>query len=521
MTKNNVTFLLDTGSSVCLLSQNVFNNIKHILKYKHLSTSVSLKTVNSHIHFSACIQTSIKIQNKSYSHNFYIVDIPESSDFQGILGYDFINKYHIILDMHRNILEINNTTVPLHFAANNESLTNNVANTNNDAKFNINHAFLNKKIILEPESDTWTTVFTNSTLTKKEYLFEPNISKGLLAFDSIINIPNDENKRTRNLKNPKKTCFQIHIQNNSAKTIHLNKNTKIGQIYEILDIVNPSIDVNGQIVENPEYNSQVSCYIKASKEVLEMRKKDLNASDFTLNHLKNSEKTEMLNLLLTHYAAFSKSLKTLGHTDRVVPNLRFINDFPIKTLPFPIPQSLQKVALDQINQLLEAGIIERNCSDWACPILLVKKKPDGSGKQKYRLALDLRMLNTVIQSSSYPLPKIQNIISNLSKYKYFTSLDFQQAYHQIDLPEKFQDQLTFTSMFGSFKFRRLVFGVKCAASIYQSLMDTLMDEMLFDGVYSYQDDLIFGSNSFQETCEKLTKILQVLSKYNLTLTLNK
>ena len=163
MSKNNVAFSLDTVNSVCLFLQNVFNSIKHILKYKHLSTSVSLKTVNSHIYFAACIQTFTKIQNKSYSHNFYIVDISESSDFQGILWYDFINKYQIILDRHRNILENNNITVPLYFATNNESLTNNVAinNHNNDCKFSIYHAFLNKKIILEPESDAWITVFTH------------------------------------------------------------------------------------------------------------------------------------------------------------------------------------------------------------------------------------------------------------------------------------------------------------------------------------------------------------------------
>ena len=95
------------------------------------------------------------------------------------------------------------------------------------------------------------------------------------------------------------------------------------------------------------------------------------------------------------------------------------------------------------------------------------------------------MLNTVIQSSLCLLPKIQNVISNLSKYKYFTSLDFQQDYRQIDLPEKFQVQLNFTSMLRSFKFRGLVFGVKCAASIYQPLMDSLMDEMLVDGDYSF------------------------------------
>ena len=75
----------------------------------------------------------------------------------------------------------------------------------------------------------------------------------------------------------------------------------------------------------------------------------------------------------------------------------------------------------------------------------------------------------ILQPSSYPFPKIQTIISNLSKFKYFTSLDFQQDFHQINLTEPDRDQLSFTSVYGQFKFSRLVFGIKTALSIFQSL----------------------------------------------------
>lgn len=68
----------------------------------------------------------------------------------------------------------------------------------------------------------------------------------------------------------------------------------------------------------------------------------------------------MLQILLSHYCAYSKLLKTLGHTDKNVHGVKFTNDLPIKILHFPIPQSLQKEAKEQIHQLLQAGIIERN-----------------------------------------------------------------------------------------------------------------------------------------------------------------
>lgn len=52
-------------------------------------------------------------------------------------------------------------------------------------------------------------------------------------------------------------------------------------------------------------------------------------------------------------------------------------------------------------------------------------------------------------------------------------------------------------------------------------MDTIIDELQIDGLFAYQDDLIFGSNSFEETCSKLDKILLIITKYNLTLTSSK
>ena len=116
----------------------------------------------------------------------------------------------------------------------------------------------------------------------------------------------------------------------------------------------------------------------------------------------NVRATQLRDLLISKYAAFSKSLKTLGHTNCVVPDLKFINDFPFKVLQFCIPQALQLQTKNQINKLPKAGIIKRNCSESAYPIILVKNKPDSTGKQKYRLAMDLRMLNSIIQSSSYP-----------------------------------------------------------------------------------------------------------------------
>lgn len=104
----------------------------------------------------------------------------------------------------------------------------------------------------------------------------------------------------------------------------------------------------------------------------------------------------------------------------------------------------------------------------------------------------------------------------MANFKYFTTLDLSNAYHQIELPEQFRDKLTITTMWGLYTYRRLVFGIKTAAPIFQALIDTNIQEANISGVFAYQDDIVICSNSFNETVSKLQSLLQIFIKYNLT-----
>ncbi|GBO06307.1 hypothetical protein AVEN_36190-1 [Araneus ventricosus] len=127
-------------------------------------------------------------------------------------------------------------------------------------------------------------------------------------------------------------------------------------------------------------------------------------------------------------------------------------------------------------------------------MVLVKKKQNPTNPHtpvSYRMSLDLRLLNTILENYTYPLPKIPTLINEISKYSFYTTIDFCKAYWKILLPEEMQDVLTFTTPFGIFANRRLVFGLKKAASSFQAQVDLLIDELKLSGttgIYAYQDD---------------------------------
>lgn len=51
ITNHNITLLADSGSSISLLSEKMFNELTPILKFKRLSTGIRIKTVNSDVSF--------------------------------------------------------------------------------------------------------------------------------------------------------------------------------------------------------------------------------------------------------------------------------------------------------------------------------------------------------------------------------------------------------------------------------------------------------------------------------------
>ena len=209
--------------------------------------------------------------------------------------------------------------------------------------------------------------------------------------------------------------FYIFVENISFEHTHLNKNAHIGYLSTIDDIK--------PIHQNCNSNSphEVINVITPSPEVIKQKREEFDLRNFKFNHLNSSQKPKISEILESNSQVFSSSLKTIRHTDLIVPKINFTSDCPIKCLPFPVPQALQAEVRRQLQELEEAGIIERNLSNWGCPMLIVKKKsPDGKSKQTYHLALDLCLFNTIIEDSSYPLPKIQDLISNLAKFLFFS-----------------------------------------------------------------------------------------------------
>ena len=100
--------------------------------------------------------------------------------------------------------------------------------------------------------------------------------------------------------------------------------------------------------------------------------------------------------LLHRYSSVTKDVP--GKTMLVEHHIRTGEARSIRLPPYRIPHAYREVVKEEIDQMLEQGLIEPSASEWSAPIVLVKKK-DGS----MRLCVDYRRLNGVSETDAYPM----------------------------------------------------------------------------------------------------------------------
>ena len=91
---------------------------------------------------------------------------------------------------------------------------------------------------------------------------------------------------------------------------------------------------------------------------------------------------------------------------------------PISIPPYRMAPAELKELKDQLDDLLDKGLILPSVSPWGAPVLFVRKK-DGS----LRMCIDYRQLNKVTIKNKYPLPRIDDLFDQLQGASHFSKID--------------------------------------------------------------------------------------------------
>lgn len=155
-----------------------------------------------------------------------------------------------------------------------------------------------------------------------------------------------------------------------------------------------------------------------------------------LDHLNSEEKSELTCILNRYNDLFYETNSNLSFTNVIKHRIITKNEIPIFSKTYRYPYIHKNEVRNQIQEMLESGIIRPSNSPYSDPIWIVPRKDDASGQKKWRLVIDYRKLNENTVDDRFPIPNIEEILDKLGRCMYFSTLDLAKGFHQVEIDER-------------------------------------------------------------------------------------
>ncbi len=261
--------------------------------------------------------------------------------------------------------------------------------------------------------------------------------------------------------------------------------------------------IGNSIIKNQEKLHRYNNLKRIDEIVVTEKDTEIYKKDVHIGKIENTDiDAEFRDTLKLHKARYAKHAGDMG----TIPNIEFEINLKPNTQPIskqPYPQSFKHT--DEINkqcaELLKHNIITEAKSEWAAPVVLVRK-PTRKGKEEWRMCVDYRGLNISTIKDKYKVPSIRDLYRKISGNTIFSSIDLRSGYYHIKIAEKDRYKTAFITDEGrTYQWNRMCFGFTNAPATFQRAMDKIFKGLPF--VIVYIDDIIICSKNEKEHNEHL------------------
>ena len=475
-----VSFLVDSGACVSIISSSVYNKIPLEHKPK-LETSYEQVTLadGRPMENKGHGVMKLKINDLTLETDIWVADIC----CEGIIGLDFFRKHECKLDFSHDTISIGSTNV-------------------------------NCKV--KGLQQVCCRVLVNETLSipsGHEMIIQGKLSRvgqgqrtGLIEGTKRFS-ENQQLAIGRSLVTSNHDLVPVRVMNamNDAKL--LRKGTTMALLYpvEIFESSNESLE---------EGCSNIShiCQISKNEETETVPEHLKTLYENTCELLDVEQSRQVRHLLNEFSDVFVSSDKDIGRTGIIKHEIETGNARPIKHKPRRLPLQKSEEADKQIKEMLEKDLIEPSCSPWSAPITLVKKKDDS-----YRFCIDYRSLNNVTVKDAYPLPRIDDSLDTLRGSEWFSTMDLASGFWQVEMKTSDKPKTAFATKQGLFQFKVMPFGLCNSSSTFERLMETVLRGLQWQICLIYMDDIIVFGTDFNEELHRLKSVFSRLRDAGLKL----
>ncbi|WRX11667.1 G-patch domain - like 1 [Theobroma cacao] len=316
--------------------------------------------------------------------------------------------------------------------------------------------------------------------------------------DSISKIPNNK----------------CEDDNDSGFEVNFGKGTSVSELDDTENV--EDYDLTPNLLRLVEQEGRQIVPYQETLETINLGNEE-NKKEVRIGMTLVSMEKEKLRKLLHEYVdvfAWSYQDMTRLNTDIIAHKL------PLKPECKPIKQKLRRMKpemmlkiKEEVKKQFDAGFLEVvKYPEWVANIVPVPKK-DG----KVRMCVDYRDLNRAISKDNFPLPHIDTLVDNTAHHSMFSFMDGFSGYNQTKMAPEDREKTTFITMWGTFCYKVMPFGLKNAGVTYQRAMVTLFHDMMHREVEVYVDDMIVKARKTEDHATNLERLFKMLRKFQLRL----
>lgn len=474
--KNEVQFVVDTGSMMTLVSKNIIEEQSSI----NTSDTINLIGINGEenkLRSCGTLKGAFIIGSSQIEHTVQVVDEKINMSCDGLLGMNFLMEYKAKIDIFNKklVLKIPKNTKKI------ESMK-----TSRDS-FKCRPIFHSNDLVLEPRS------LSNQKIqvpTNDIYIFEQGeIVPGVLLMESMAQSVDGE--------------VTVPIMNLRDETVYIeptsiNLKTEEPPTAVVRNIGTSSILDPADRVEYIMQNLQLS---HCDQEKLDaMRKLCEEFHDVFYIENDPSEITD----LITHHIPLKPNSK------------------PCFTRQYRIPYGQKAIIDEEVKKLAEKGLIRPSTSPFNSPLILVaKKSPKGASTPSYRLCVDFRALNLLSEEQNYVLPHMEDIYQTMHGSKVFSTCDLNAAYLSVPIAEEDKCKTAFTANNTRWEYQCMAFGLTSAPLTWAKAIQKCLEGMDMNHIFYFMDDCCCYTPDLASNVEYVRQMLQRFRRHKLKVKIEK
>ena len=464
--------LLDSGCELSLAPNNLVG------RYPLRPTSHHAYAANgSPIHVIG--ETDIEFE--SSGHMFFATVLVTEDVSELMLGIAWLTAQYGVWDFYNRTLYVDGIPLPLH-----------TKKSGNMCR----RVYVQENVVLAPRQQvdvpSRSTVNNISVSESNDWLLDTKqIRPGVLVARTLLP---DQHRG-----------IAVRVVNTTTEPQELRQNTCLGNIQPV--------EVCG------ESNTQEQCDVETVPSVAGQHT-DIDPVSEMLQSLPEEltdDQREAVTVLLHKYKdVFSTGEFDVGCTRLIEHHIDTGQHRPVRQALRRHPTAYLDAIDEYVEQLRNQDMIEPSGGPWCSNVVVVRRK-DG----RLRLCVDYRGLNARTYFDSYPMPNIEATLDALGGSSWFCTLDLRSGYHNVVIAEQDRDKTQFITRRGTYRWKRMPFGLSTAPGTFQRLMDLVMCGLSYESVLVYLDDLIVMASSFEQLMQKFTEVLERLRAANLKLNCRK